>query len=226
MVTEESSTRQIASFKDFLKAWQFDGWLILLDVALLFMALLLLVTSAKVLFFHCVFILLTFGAFFWEFRAFTVRAVFWVTITMAAVILAIFAHQIPVEEIIEIPLLTTILILVFFIAEQRSRAQKAMQVSEERYQTLFDNVFEQSRDAILITDAQEKIVQVNQSMWELLGCTRDDLIGLEYSTVILEQENLDKFRTLMGQQGDVRNFGVRLENKQGDKIFCLLTVNK
>ncbi|MCB9101103.1 MAG: PAS domain S-box protein [Anaerolineales bacterium] len=99
-------------------------------------------------------------------------------------------------------------------------------MSEERYQTLFDNVFEQSRDAILITDPAEKIVQVNQSMLDLLGCARDDLIGLDYSIVLLESNHLAQFRKLMERQGHVRNFGVRLENKQGVTVFCLLTANK
>ena len=226
MITEESRPRQKFSFGDFMRTWQFDGWLILIDLALLVTAAFLLVTPAKVLFFHCIFILLTFGAFFWDFRAFAVRAIFWVVITTVGVMLAILANQTQVDEIIEIPLLTTILILVFFIAEQRSRAQRALQLSEERYQTLFDNVFEQSRDAILIADQQENVIQVNQAMLDLLSCTRDDLIGLNYSTVIFASDNLDKFRMLMDHQGYVRNFGIRLENGHGAHVFCLLTVNK
>ncbi|MCB0165753.1 MAG: PAS domain S-box protein [Anaerolineae bacterium] len=226
VIIQKNNPRQDTSFENFLKVWQFEGWLIFLDLALLLTAVLLLFTPAKVLFFHCVFILLTFGAFFWDFRPFAVRAIFWVTITTVAVMLAILASQTQVDEIIEIPLLTTILILVFFIAEQRSRAQRALQLSEERYQTLFDNVFEQSRDAILIADQQENVLQVNQAMLDMLGCTRDDLIGLNYSTVIRASEDLGKFRILMERQGYVSNFGLRLENRQGAHVFCLLTVNK
>ncbi len=105
---------------------QLEGWFVLLDLALLGTALLLIFTAHKVLFFHIIFILLTFGAFYWNFRAFALRAVFWVAVTTIVVAHTIYVGETQVEEIIEIPLLTSILILVFAIAEQRSRAKESL----------------------------------------------------------------------------------------------------
>ncbi len=117
--------KQIAS-SNFLQALQIERWFILLDVALLVTALLLIFTTAKVFFFHVIFVLLTFGAFFWKFHAFALRAIFWVTVTTIVVTHTIFVGKTQVEEIIEIPLLTSILILVFAIAGQRSKAKESL----------------------------------------------------------------------------------------------------
>jgi PAS domain S-box-containing protein len=116
-------------FSDLL---QLDRRLIFLDVAILLVAVLLIITPVKIVFFHLVFFGLTFGAFFWKFQAFAVRAFFWVTVTTVAVFLAILAGEIPIAEITEIPLLTIILILVFFIAQQRAKAQEALRETNEK----------------------------------------------------------------------------------------------
>ncbi|MEW5958660.1 MAG: PAS domain S-box protein [Chloroflexota bacterium] len=114
-----------------LKTLQIEGWLVTLDVALLAAVLLLIFTESKVLFFHLIFVLLTFGAFFWKFHAFALRAILWVAVTAVVVSLTILAGETQVEELIEIPLLTSILILVFAIAHQRSTAEEKLRQSNE-----------------------------------------------------------------------------------------------
>lgn len=205
---------------------QFNGWFILLDLALLITAILMIVTPAKVLFFHIVFILLTLGAFYWLFRAFAIRAVFWVAVTTIVVILAIVAGETQVEEIIEIPLLTSVLILVFVIAEQRSSAEDALRQSEERYHTLFDNLFKESQDAIFITDKENKILDINQSMIELFDYDKNEILGLNYQDVFIRNGAALEFQRTIDQQGFVRDFEVDFYKKNGDRMYFLLTISE
>jgi PAS domain S-box-containing protein len=114
---------------------QLGGRFVLLDLALLATAILLILTDAKVLFFHVVFILLTFGAFYWQFRAFAVRAALWVTLTTVVVLTTILAGATQTEEIIEIPLLCTILVLVFAIARQRAQAEESLRETNEELES-------------------------------------------------------------------------------------------
>ncbi len=80
-----------------------------------------------VLFFHLIFIWLSIGAFFWNFRGFLVRSLFWVLVTGGMVFRAISLGRISSSELIEIPMLSIILMTVFFIASRRSQSQRELE---------------------------------------------------------------------------------------------------
>lgn len=92
-----------------------------IDLALLVTAALMFVTPYTVLCFHIIFALLAFGAFFWNFRGFAARVLFWVGLTSIVVLLAVRTAHTQPEELVEIPLLSVILIMVFLIASRRAR---------------------------------------------------------------------------------------------------------
>lgn len=98
------------------RMWAFDGILSIIMLLMIF-------TTAKIVLFHLVFFVLTLGAFFWNLRSFIVHTAIWLSITTTVVIISVLNHQLHSEELIEIPLLSAILCLVFAIAQQRSRAE-------------------------------------------------------------------------------------------------------
>lgn len=100
------------------------GWraTYLIDVALLVTAVLLWTTPYTVVLFHLIFVLLAVGAFFWEFRAFALRSAVWVVVTSVEVSLDVSSGATQSDELMEIPLLSTILLSVFLIAGRRARA--------------------------------------------------------------------------------------------------------
>lgn len=122
------------------KQWNSTKLIHLIDIGLFITAFLLFVTEHTVLFFHIIFVLLSIGAFFWNFRAFTFRSLFWVGVTTAVVFLAVRPGSTQAEEMIEIALLSTILVMVFIIASFRAKTQRELeyehralkQVLEER----------------------------------------------------------------------------------------------
>lgn len=81
--------------------------MLILDFALMVTACLMISFIHVVFYFHIIFVILTFGAFFWKLRGFALRASFWVTITAAAVLGAVLANQTQPDELIEIPLLSS-----------------------------------------------------------------------------------------------------------------------
>ncbi len=100
---------------------------LLMDLALLVVTILMISTEATILLFHFIFLLLTFGAFYWKIQSFVLRASFWITITIIVVLTEILAGRMHSEELSEIPLLVVMLVLVFVIAQQRSRVQEELE---------------------------------------------------------------------------------------------------
>lgn len=114
-------------FQKFAKKPIVSNPIILIDIGLFVTAFLMLVTDDIVLFFHIIFVLLSIGAFFWSFRAFTFRSLLWVAAATAGVLIAVLRGQTQPEEMIEIPLLTVILVMVFIIASFRAKAQRELE---------------------------------------------------------------------------------------------------
>lgn len=155
------------------KALKVDGWLPLLDVVLVVVFILLIFTEAKIVTFHVAFFLLTFGAFFWKFHAFAFRTIFWVTGIAVVIFTGIFASKIPFEEILELPMLSLILLLVYVIAGQRSRAVDALR--------------KRTDDLSMLLEVSNQIA-LNQSLEPLLGLILDHL------KTVVDYENASIFK--------------------------------
>lgn len=112
---------------EFTKKQIFITPIIFVDIGLMITALLMFTTEYIVFFFHIIFVLLSIGAFFWNFRAFTLRSLFWVAGATSAVLFAVLQGRTQPDELIEIPLLTTILVMVFVIASFRAKTQSELE---------------------------------------------------------------------------------------------------
>jgi diguanylate cyclase (GGDEF)-like protein len=111
----------------FIEKQIFARPIFLIDIGLVVTAFLMFATEHIVLFFHIIFVLLSVGAFFWNFRSFAFRSLFWVAGATGAVLLAVFQGRTQAEEMIEIPLLTIILVMVFIIASFRAKTQQELE---------------------------------------------------------------------------------------------------
>ncbi|MEZ4615460.1 MAG: PAS domain S-box protein [Caldilineaceae bacterium] len=106
-------------------------WLKLVDFALCASILLLIFTEQKIFYFHLVFVLLTFGAFYWQLQGFVLRAGIYVSVITLTLIAFVITGHIHSEELVEIPMMTTILLLVFTIARQRTLAEDALREAND-----------------------------------------------------------------------------------------------
>lgn len=102
---------------------------------------------------------------------------------------------------------------------EMKRTAKALQESEERYRTLF----EQSRDAIFIGSIDGKIVDVNQSALDLFGYSRDEMLDLDDKYLYAVSLDRRSFRHEIVKKGFVRDYEVKLRKKGGAEMDCLLT---
>jgi PAS domain S-box-containing protein len=106
----------------------------------------------------------------------------------------------------------------------RKRMEVSLIDSEKRYRS----IFEDSRDAIYISTRTGKFVDINQSMVELFGYTKEELLTLDILKLYIDPEERKKFQQEIEQKGSVRDYEIRFRKKDGSQIACLLnsTVRK
>ena len=102
---------------------------------------------------------------------------------------------------------------------ERRKALQALRESEERYR----NLFEDSKDAVMIWTAEGKILGVNQATLETFGCGIEDMIGADIAEIYADPSNLAAFKEKLDREGAVRGHEVTLKKKNGTLLDCLFT---
>ena len=93
--------------------------------------------------------------------------------------------------------------------------------SSERYRSFW----EQCADAILFTTADGQVVEANQACLDLLGYTREAMIGMNIGLSYVDPHDGLLFQQEMEQKGHVRDFETRLRSKDGTEIDCLINAS-
>lgn len=99
------------------------------------------------------------------------------------------------------------------------QSANALRESEARYRSLFED----SGDAIYINTKEGKFIDVNQSALDLLGYTREEMIGMDVRNIYVNPDDRSVFQQEMEQKGSVRDYEVKFRKKDGTQMDCLLT---
>jgi len=103
----------------------------------------------------------------------------------------------------------------------RREAEQELRRSEERYRTLF----EESKDGVFLTADDGRVVDVNQSLLDMLGYTREELLGLNIAQVYADPSDRDKYRRAIKEAGSVKDYPITFKRKDGKEIHCLETAS-
>ncbi|MGB7582658.1 MAG: PAS domain S-box protein, partial [Sedimentisphaerales bacterium] len=97
---------------------------------------------------------------------------------------------------------------------ERRQAERALQIAEERYRTIFEN----SAVAIMMADDQEQLISWNKFTEQLLGMTKDDLY-LKPVQSLYPEDAWDKIRTHeVRQKGIQQHIETQMLKKNGEVI--------
>ncbi len=102
---------------------------------------------------------------------------------------------------------------------QQKKAHQALVESEEKFRTLF----EESRDAIYISDEAGHLIEFNKALTRLLGYSQKELKAVKTESLYVEPEDRKRFLTLTRKQGYVQEFPTRLRKKSGEIIHVRLS---
>lgn len=92
---------------------------------------------------------------------------------------------------------------------------------------IYRDLFEQSRDGIILYDLQGAIVDLNAQMLQLLGCGREEILGQNWGAFHLDADAPAYQQSLEAVRGsDEFRYEVRLRTKDGPPFFAEIVVGK
>jgi diguanylate cyclase (GGDEF)-like protein/PAS domain S-box-containing protein len=102
---------------------------------------------------------------------------------------------------------------------QFERLLEGLRESEDRYRTLFS----ESRDAVYVTEADGRFIDVNPAALELFGYSRQEMLNLNARQLYAQPADRERFRAEIERTGSVREFELLLRTKTGALRDCLLS---
>ncbi len=102
---------------------------------------------------------------------------------------------------------------------ERKEAEEAIKESEERYR----GIFETSRDIIVVTNREARIIDINRAAEQLTGYTREELLSLDLTEVYSPSDERDRIIRLLAERGFVKDHEISFTRKDGQLLDCLMT---
>lgn len=107
----------------------------------------------------------------------------------------------------------------FVEALLRKRTETALAQSEKRYRSLFED----SKDGVYVNAVDGTLLEVNQSLLNMFGFNREEIIGMDASGLYVNPDDRTKFQREMENHGFVKDFEVTFRRKDGTEMDCLMT---
>ena len=101
----------------------------------------------------------------------------------------------------------------------RTEAEEALRQTADRYRSLF----EETRDGIIITERDGRIIDANPAACQLYGYSRNELLALDARQLYWDPAAREQFQQQVERDGYVRDYEVRMRRKDGDELYCLVT---
>jgi two-component system cell cycle sensor histidine kinase/response regulator CckA len=97
--------------------------------------------------------------------------------------------------------------------------EEVLRETETRFLTLFN----ESRDAIYIITKEGNFIDFNQSMLDLFGYTREEMLQLNITDLYANDVERGRFQKAMEEIGSIKNFELKFRRKDHGEIDCLVT---
>ena len=108
----------------------------------------------------------------------------------------------------------------FYDVTEQKRTKEALLVSEEKFRSLF----EESRDAIVLTTQQGRFSDVNPAALELFGYTKEEISKMYFQKLYVDPNGGYKFQEEMKGKGSIQGFETKLRGKSDVEMDCVLDV--
>lgn len=103
---------------------------------------------------------------------------------------------------------------------ERKRTEEALKETEKRYRSLFEN----SLDAIVITDRKGRFVDANKAALDLFRLSREETAKTSFKEFYIDLKDGERFEQEIEAKGSVQDFEVNLKKRDGAVMTCLLFV--
>ncbi len=106
------------------------------------------------------------------------------------------------------------------IALYKFNMEKKLKESEKKYRT----IFEDSGDAMFISDNKGNLIDINPSAVELFGYSQKDMINMNLSDLYKNPSQKEKIMDEIFTHSQIRNYEIEMKKKNGQSISCLMTI--
>jgi len=103
---------------------------------------------------------------------------------------------------------------------ERTNILKELKTREARYRNLFEN----SKDAVFLTDDKLNFTEVNDAAVDLLGFSEKELIGRNLGDFIAEHRLNGKLRSLYEPGNEIEEDEIKIINQSNETRDCLLSL--
>lgn len=104
----------------------------------------------------------------------------------------------------------------------RAESLKILKANERK----FRSVFEQSRDAVFLTDEKLVFKDVNYITCELFGYKKDELLRMSLYDFLVDKNDALLLKEQLFLSGNVEDKEIELISSHGEKIYSILSVSK
>lgn len=104
---------------------------------------------------------------------------------------------------------------------ERKMTEQEMVKSQERYQ----EIFSKSNDAIYICDKEGVLVDFNEATTRLFGFSQEEMKGLNIHNLLSPVASRFELIERLESKGTVKDFEIEIEQKSGDRKYCVITAN-
>lgn len=101
---------------------------------------------------------------------------------------------------------------------ERKQNEEALKEAEKRYRSLFED----SLDAIVITDRKGRFVDANKAALDLFGFSREETSKASFKELYVDPKDGERFKKKIQTKGSVQDFEANLKKKDGTVMACLL----
>ena len=106
-----------------------------------------------------------------------------------------------------------------YMVERLKKLTASLEESEKKYRGIFQN----SIDAVYISNEKGKLLDINKAGEELFGYSRKELLSMNVENLYANKEDRERFKQEIKKKGYVKNFEVKLKRKDGKIMDCLLS---
>jgi PAS domain S-box-containing protein len=102
----------------------------------------------------------------------------------------------------------------------RSASVQALKENERKYR----NIFERSKDAVFLADANFTFKDVNPATCDLVEYSKDELLQMNFYQLLADQNLIEELQKQLAEDGEVNDLELELQIKNGEKKSCILAV--
>jgi PAS domain S-box-containing protein len=107
-------------------------------------------------------------------------------------------------------------------AIDRAASLRALKANEKKYRNIFDN----SKDAVFVTDQRFYFTEVNNAFCELMGSDKRGLLNLRLDDLMTDNVLKANLTSTLSDSGTVEDFETEIKANGGENRYCILSATK